>query len=345
MCLRWIRREAEEAYLMEGRDRGGWRSAVIGIDIGGTKIAYAVSDVTGRLHVETRRPTQATDSVEQDMRRIAEEVRGLIDTARTEHGLSVAAVGVSVPGPLDAEQGVLLRAVNIPSWVEFPVRDFLRDATGLPVFLANDANAAALAEWKFGAARGTEHAIYLTMSTGIGAGLILNGALYAGVAGNAGELGHTVIDWNGELCGCGRRGCLEAYVSGKSLARRLRATTPETSRVLQLAGARDAISAKHLVAAAQEQDAFALAEMDRFNDFLAKGLANFVFAFAPEVIVLGTIATAAGEALCFEPLRKKTRALVWKELADSFRIVPSVLGEHLGPLAGACVALQGISEL
>lgn len=321
------------------------RTAVIGVDIGGTKIAYAVSDPAGRLYLEKRRPTNATDRVEDDMRRIVAEVQALREAARTAHGLSISAVGASVPGPLDAAQGVLLRAVNIPSWAKFPVRDFLRDEIGLPVFLANDADAAALAEWKFGAAHGAKHAIYLTMSTGIGAGLILNGALYAGVAGNAGELGHTVLDWNGELCGCGRRGCLEAYVGGANLGRRLRAVTPETSRVLALAGSREAISAKHWVAAAKEHDAFALEEMERFNAFLAQGLANFVFAFAPEVIVLGTIPTAAGDALCFAPLRQRTRALVWKELADSFRIVPSALGEKLGPLAGVCVALHGMAEL
>lgn len=319
--------------------------AVIGIDIGGTKIAYAVSDASGHLYLERRRPTQATDSVESDMQRTAREVRELREEASAKHNLSVVAIGVSVPGPLDATRGVLLRAVNIPTWAQFPVRDFLCATTGLPVFLANDADAAVLAEWKFGAARGATHAIYLTMSTGIGGGLILNGALYAGVAGNAGELGHTVIDWNGERCGCGRTGCLEAYVGGASLARRLRAMTPESSQVFQIAGAREAISAKHLVAAAKAGDAFAREEMNRFNDYLAKGIANFVFAFAPEVIVLGTIPTAAGEALCFEPLRQKTRALVWKDLAQSFRIVPSQLGEKLGPLAGACVALHGLSDL
>ncbi len=321
------------------------RTAVIGIDIGGTKIAYAVSDAAGHLYCESQRPTDATDSVENDMQRIVAEVQSLRERARDTHGLSISAVGVAAPGPLDATRGVLLRAVNIPSWTRFPVRDFLQTATGLPVFLANDADAAVLAEWQWGAARGAQHAIYLTMSTGVGAGLVLNGAPYAGVAGNAGELGHTVLDWQGELCGCGRRGCLEAYVGGANLGRRLRAIASKSSRVCQLAGARDAISAKHLVAAAKEGDAFALEEMERFNDFLAKGLANFVFTFAPEVIVLGTIPTAAGEALCFEPLRAKTRARVWAELADSFRIVPSALGDRRGPLSGACVALQGISEL
>lgn len=319
--------------------------AVIGIDIGGTKIAYAVSDATGHLYLEHQRPTQATDSVRSDMQQIAREVQELRKEATGKHNLTIVAVGASVPGPIDLAQGVLLRAVNIPTWAKFPVRDFLSTEIGLPVFLANDADAAVLAEWKFGAARGAAHAIYLTMSTGIGGGLVLNNALYAGVAGNAGELGHTVIDWNGERCGCGRNGCLEAYVGGASLARRLRAITPESSQVLRLAGAREAISAKHLVAAAKADDTFARKEMDRFNDYLAKGLANFVFAFAPEVIVLGTIPSAAGEELCLAPLRQKTRSRVWKELAGSFRIMPSQLGKKLGPLAGACVAWHGLPHL
>ena len=164
-----------------------------------------------------------------------------------------------------------------------PLRDWLEDAFGRPVQLDNDANAAALAEWRFGAGQGARHLVYLTMSTGIGAGLILDGRLYRGVRAGAGELGHVQLEWDGDPCGCGLRGCAEAYLGGAALARRLRRIAPAESRVVALAGRREQVTARHLVAAAQEDDAFARAEMARYVHYLGRLLALTVFALAPEV--------------------------------------------------------------
>jgi len=267
----------------------------------------------------------------------------LLEDARSllrEVGVAPAelvAVGVSVPGPLDRERGVILAPPNLPGWHDVPLRDVLEAGLGVPVRLENDANAAALAEWRFGAGRGFDDLVYLTMSTGVGAGLVLGGRLYAGASGNAGELGHLSVEWEGEPCVCGQRGCLEAYVGGAAWTRRLRTCTPGGSRVAVLAGAAGA-SPEHVVVAAGEGDPFACEEIERFNRYLVRGLAAAVFAFAPQAIVLGTIAAAAGERLCLEPVRAALAQRVWPALGRGVSIRAAELGERLPELAGLCVA-------
>lgn len=216
----------------------------------------------------------------------------------------------------------------------------MSEALRLPVRIENDANAAALAEWRYGAGRGSDNLAYLTMSTGVGAGLILDGQLVRGHRGRASEFGHTCVEWEGERCGCGRRGCLEAYLGGAAWTRRLREIAPATSRVCALAGDRGRVSPEHVVAAAGQGDAFALEEMERFNHYLARAIATLSFALTPEVVVLGTIATAAGETLCFEPVRALVAAQVWPSLCDELRILPSGLGDKLPYYAGVCAATE-----
>ena len=309
--------------------------------MGGTKIAFAVGDEAGRLLGRARRPTEASGRPEDDLGRIAADVRRLL----AEAGLApadVAAVGVTAPGPLDPERGIVLSPPNLPGWHDVAVVARLRAALGVPVFLENDANAAALAEWHFGAARGLRHVVYLTMSTGVGGGLILDGRLYRGVLASAGEIGHAPVEWNGEPCACGQRGCLEAYVGGAAWSRRLRASAPAASRAVALAGAREALKPEHVVAAAREGDAFALAELARWNDYVARGIVWIVMALAPEAIVLGTIATAAGDALSLDPIRAQVARHVWPHLAKELRILPAALGANGPYLAGISVAVQGL---
>ena len=314
---------------------------LLGIDIGGTKIGFSVGDETGKIHRRLRRNTQLSGSAETDLRRIAEEARHLIGAAgaRPEE---LAAVGAAVPGPLDLDAGLVLNPPNLPSWDRAPVREVLAEELGCPVFLENDANAAALAEWRFGAGRGFSHLVYLTMSTGVGGGLILGGRVHRGVSAGAGEVGHMLVEWNGERCGCGLRGCLEAYIGGACWTRRLREITPPSSRVAALAGGREKASPEQVVEAAREGDEFALAEMERFNNYLAQALVNLTFALAPEVFVLGTIAVAAGEALCFAPVRERVAAYTWPSLSRELRIVPAALGNQLADYAGLSVAIDGL---
>jgi glucokinase len=272
--------------------------------------------------------------------RLAEDARALLREAGVSAG-EVAAVGVSAPGPLDPEAGAVLKPPNHPGWERVPLRDWLEAELGRPVHVENDANAAALAEWRFGAGRGTQDLVYLTMSTGVGGGLVLGGRLHRGLFSSAGELGHAPIVWEGEPCACGLRGCLEAYVGGAAWARRLGRITPPDSRVAALAGGVAAARPEHVVAAAREGDAFAAEEMARYNEFLARAIVQLAFTLAPEVVVLGTIPTAAGEALCLEPVRRRVREHLWPFLAGRLRIAPAELGDRLPELAGIVVAREG----
>lgn len=328
-----------------GRSGSPWKqrtfpiAALLGIDIGGSKVALAVADAQGRLRARRRRATEPSGDAERDLERIAGDARSLLAEAGVGRG-ELAAVGVSAPGPVDPAHGVVVRPPNLPGWGVVPVRERLAALLGAPVRVENDANAAALAEWRWGAGRGCDDFVYLTMSTGVGAGLMLGGRLYAGWQGNAGEAGHLPVEWEGELCACGMRGCLEAYVGGAAWARRLRRIAPEGGRVAELAGGRERATPKELVAAAREGDPFAMAEMARWNEYLARGIVALVFVLAPRAVLLGTIASAAGEALCFAPLRERVRAHVWPLLGRDLEILPAGLGDALPDHAGIAVALQ-----
>jgi glucokinase len=313
---------------------------LLGIDIGGTKLALAVGDDTGRLVAHRRRPMAPTGDPIQDIAAIATDAHRLI----RDHDVlpeTLTCIGVSAPGPIDAATGRVVHPPNLPGWDDVPVARLIGEVLRRPVHLENDANAAALAEWRFGAGRGCSDLVYLTMSTGIGGGIILGGRLHRGATGKAGETGHVPIEWDGELCACGYRGCLEAYVGGVAWTRRLRAQTPAGSRVAQLAGEPAQVQPEHVLRAAGEGDAFALAELERFNRYVARGIAAIAFVLAPERIVLGTIPTAAGEALCFEPVRRMVAERVWPGLRAPLEIVPSTLGEEGPYRAALCAALEG----
>jgi glucokinase len=255
----------------------------------------------------------------------------------------IAAIGVSAPGPVDVRNGEVVEPPNLPGWGRVPLAAWIEAGLGGPVALENDANAAALAEWRFGAGRGHRDIVYLTMSTGVGGGLILAGRLYRGHHGNAGELGHITLEAGGEHCACGLRGCFEAYAGGAAWAKRLREVTPVGSTVAELAGGPERVTPEHLVAAAHSGDAFALGEFARWRETVARGIATIAFAFAPERVVLGTIAVAAGEDLCFAPLRARVRELIWPDIAEGLEIVPAALGDRLADLAGICAALETVA--
>jgi glucokinase len=315
---------------------------LLGIDVGGTKTALALGDGAGAIVARERLPTPDSGDAKADLEVLAEHARALV--ARAGASLEgIAAVGVSAPGALDAEAGVLLQPPNLPSWDRAPVRAVLERALGRPLGLENDANAAALAEWRFGAGRGARDVVFLTMSTGVGGGLVLGGRLHRGLFSAAGEVGHLPVEWDGEPCACGQRGCLEAYVGGAAWTKRLARETPPGSAVARLAGGAAKARPEHVIAAARAGDSFALSELARFNHYLARGLVPLVFTLAPELFVLGTIAAAAGEALCLAPVRAEVRQRVWPFLGERLRIERSALGEELPYHAGLGVAV-GVAE-
>jgi len=316
---------------------------LLGIDIGGSKIAYAYANGQGEILARTRRPSEPTGDARADLSRIADDIRTLLGEAGAG-AEDLVQIGVSVPGPLDAQRRHVVRPPNLPGWESVAVTDWLEEEFSCAVALENDANAAALAEHRFGAGQGARDMVYLTMSTGVGGGLILGGRLHRGRDGNAGEWGHTPVEWPGEVCACGLHGCLEAYIGGAALARRLRAHAPDGSACLTLAGSRDALTPVHWIEAARDGDQWALNEVDRFNRYLARAIVHIAFSLAPEAVVLGTIAVAAGETLCFAPLRALVAEHIWPHQAPSLRILPAELGDDLAYRAGLCVALEAASD-
>jgi len=318
-------------------------TTLLGIDVGGTKVAICLARADGTILARLRRPTEPSGDPVADVARMAADARGLAAEAGVALG-SLAAVGVSLPGPLDPEGMRVVNPPNLPGWGDVAVQPLLVDALdGLPVHMENDANAGALAEWHFGAGRDFRHLIYLTMSTGVGGGIILDGRAWRGKNWSAGEIGHVPLVWEGEPCACGLRGCAEAYIGGASWARRLARLAPPDGRVAELAGGRENATPKELVQAAQEGDAFALAEIERFNTYLAQLLSQLAFTLDPEVIVLGTIAVAAGEKLVLAPVRELVRTHVWPRIGDGLEIRAAALGEDQPFYAGVCAALSGLS--
>lgn len=318
--------------------------SLLGLDIGGTKRVLVVGDHTARPLARRRTAMRFSGSWRGDLDAIVEEARDLLAEARAAGAGPLEAVGVAAPGPVDRRTGVLINPPNLPGWRDVPLADRLGEAFGVPVRVENDANAAALAEHRFGAGRGASDLVYLTMSTGVGGGIVCDGRLVVGAHGFAGELGHLPIVRGGLRCECGLRGCLEAYVGGRAWAKRLRRVTPAESRVLALVdGERARLGSEALLGAAREGDAFALAELARWLDFLALGIASIAMAFDPERIVLGTIAVAAGETLCFAPLRERVARLLWPGQAERLAIVPAALGAALPEQAALAVAGAGDS--
>lgn len=317
------------------------RPLLLGIDIGGTKTALVLADAAGTPLRHARIATAPSGDATRDLARIVEACRALLG----EHGAQpadVEVVGVSLPGAVDAAGESVVNPPNLPGWDGAPVRALLARGLGARVALENDANAAALAEWRYGAGQGFSHVVYLTMSTGVGGGLILGGRLHRGLANGAGEVGHIPLVWGGEPCSCKLRGCVEAYIGGAAWSRRLAAETPAASGVARLAAA-DACAPRpeHVITAARAGDAFALAELERFNGYLAQTLCVLAAVLAPEIFVLGTIAVAAGEALCIGPVRVLLRANTNRYLRD-VRVEPAALGERLPLLAGIGVGLEAL---
>ncbi|GEM46767.1 ROK family protein [Deinococcus cellulosilyticus] len=308
---------------------------VLAIDIGGTKLAIGIVSKDGDLLASLRCPTLAHEGPDAVLSRILDLSRTLLK----DH--PVTAVGVGCGGPLDAEKGIIKNPPNLPGWLDYPLGDLLRQNLGLPVFIDNDANAAALAEYRFGAGRGTRHMVYLTLSTGIGGGIIIDGRLYRGKHGNAGELGHISIKHDGRKCNCGNSGCLEAYCSGTSIAKRARELAAEHpgSVLEKLAGTVEGIRAETVLEALRQQDPLTTSFWEETLDMLASGITSVIHTFDPERIVLGGGITNFGPLL-FEPLRARVNKITIPDLNAGVDIVPAELGNHVGILGAAAVALQ-----
>ena len=314
---------------------------VLAIDLGGTKIASAIISNEGDVLARDYRLTLADEGVEPVISRILLAIEHLVKKCKV--GLSqLDSISIAAAGAIDSERGLVTSSPNLPGWHDVPLRDVVRERFGLDTFLVNDASAAAMGEHRLGVGRGTTNLIYITVSTGIGGGIIINGRLYLGTSGAAGEIGHMTIDVNGPRCYCGNSGCLEELASGRAIAREAirRIRDGENSALTDIvAGKIEDITAQEVSLAAQGGDRLALEVVSQAANYLGVGMVNVVNIFNPEMIVIGGSVAKMGELL-LNPVRQLVSKKAFELSAQAVPIVPAGLGDDVGLLGAAVFALE-----
>ena len=321
----------------------GDKKWMIGVDLGGTNIVgvLPIDGGNGNVLALKSEPTDA----ERGAKYVVDKIVLLIEEARAEvvaeHGgtrTDFAGIGIGAPGPLNRATGTVIQSPNL-GWRNFPLRDLISNAVNLPAVLDNDANCATYGEWWLGAGRNVDTLIGLTLGTGIGGGIVLNGEIFHGVSDAAGEIGHMTIGANGRKCPCGNYGCLEAYASGPAIARRaiegLEAGVE--SLLADLVSDRlEQITAATVYEAAIHGDPYANEVMRETAKFLGAGVANVINIFNPDMIVISGGVTKAGDHL-FVPLRSEVRRRAFKSALDACQICPAQLPGTAGVIGAAGV--------
>jgi glucokinase len=314
----------------------------IGVDVGGTSLRAArFVGHTPTPDKKLKTATQPAGAAEQMLDRLEATIREIAPPDLA----GVAGVGVGIPGPVNPFTGVVINITNIPGWKNLNLRQLLEARLGVPVFLGNDGNLAALGEWKFGAGQNHRDVLYLTISTGIGGGVVLNNKLLLGAHGLATEVGHVLIQPDGPLCGCGQRGCLEAFASGPSIARdavaRLQAGEGTNSTLREFNGGDiSKLITVQIGQAALSGDAFAKALFTQAGEHIGFGLASLLHLFNPSIVVIGGGVSFVGDIL-FEPIRQTVRRhamneMYWREVP----IVSAALGDDAGLVGAGALAME-----
>ena len=314
---------------------------LLGIDLGGTTFRVGVLGPEPRLIRVAERPTPTGRSPADLLEGVVKALFALLDEAGIDRK-AIAGAGIAIPGSVDAVRGRSRFAPNLPGWRDVPVRDLLEEALGLPVVLDHDVRMATLAEYRLGVGRGTRTFACVTVGTGIGAGLVLDGALYRGAGGGAGEIGHLPVAANDSPCGCGRHGCLETVASGRAIGERVRALVRagERTSALELAGRDvDRITAREVLAAAASGDPLAGRVAGEALEALVLGLVALVNVIDPEVIAIGGGVAQAGPWL-FDRLRGLVRARAWPPGAETVRLEPAALGPRAGVIGAGVLAAE-----
>ncbi|HUX01053.1 MAG TPA: ROK family protein [Phycisphaerae bacterium] len=313
----------------------------VGVDLGGTNLKLGLVSADGKIVHRSSAATEAERGPDHVLARIAHAVRRLAEGAHLPL-TDIAAVGVGAPGPLDSKAGIVVFAPNMAGWRDVPVRDRLQGDLGRPVVLENDANVAAYGEFRCGAARNVSNLALLTLGTGIGGGIVLDGRLFRGSTDTGAELGHMVIQYGGRPCGCGNRGCLEAYASATAVVARareaLRAGDPGAPGLADSAD----LTCKDIFAAAGDGDALARRIVEETADYLAAGITNILHVLNPEMVVLTGGMMGAGEAF-LERIRRRVRQSAFERASRGCPIVWSTLGGDAGIL-GAALAAEALDR-
>jgi glucokinase len=324
--------------VTQRRDQEG---LVIGVDVGGTKVAAGIVDASGKILTQLRKPMPANDGAEAGFKAATSAIDSLLASEAANAQGQVKAIGICAPGPLDPKSGVVLNPPNLPCWRNFPLAARVAEVYRVPVKVDNDANAAALAETIWGAARGYRYVFYATVGTGIGTGIVFDGRIYHGHTGAAGEGGHVTIDYRGPLCPCGKRGCIEVLAAGPAIALRARthvaADPARGSALLGLArGKTEAVTSEMVGKAYAVGDALAREILQETAELLTVWLGNIVDLFDPDVLVVG-----GGVAAMLNPFFAEIKRLLpsWcvNPRASEIPLVLAHYGADAGIAGGAAL--------
>ncbi|RWP17291.1 ROK family protein [Mesorhizobium sp.] len=307
----------------------------LAFDLGGTELRGALVESDGGVVAQVSAPTMAIAGSDAVIGQII-ALAGALLTQRPQ--ADVVGIGIGAPGPLDPKAGIVIAPPTLAGWHDVPLIDILGKHFGLPVRLENDANAAALGEWRFGAGRGSDSLVFVTVSTGIGGGVVADGHIYHGRRGLAAEIGHMTITGEGDRCFCGAVGCFEAVASGTALGRRATTlTTPGDGSLLRRLSADGDVSARQVVEAARAGDISALELIEVEARWLGIGFTNLLHLYSPDLIVMG-----GGLANGFDLLAPTIRATVEQRAMPAYRdvpIVPAQLGGRAGLIGAASLIL------
>lgn len=312
---------------------------VAGVDFGATHLTINLANFAAQVIAEKEIPLDIAAGPETCL----EQAHQLLDSLLAGAGLALSnleAVGVGVPGPIVSEAGMVLAPPIMPGWDRFPIRDTLEERWGCPVSLNNDAELGALGEWAYGADRGVNNLAYIKIGSGVGAGLLIDGQIYRGATGSAGEIGHITIEEEGPLCNCGNRGCLETLTGGHAIARiaqeAVQIGTPTVLKDIQPA---ESISAVHVTQAARQGDRIAQQILATAGNHLGIAIAGLVNLFNPSVVIVGGGVAQVGD-LFLEPVRKAVQRRSLPAAARAVRITTAMLGRRSSGMGAIVEAIS-----
>jgi glucokinase len=312
---------------------------LLGVDIGGTKVAVGLVDRSGKILTQGRKPMVANGTAEAALHAVTEA----IDSISAAAGGGIQSIGICAPGPLDPKSGVVLNPPNLPCWRNFPLAEKIKSTYNLPVKVDNDANAAALAETRWGVARGYHYVFYATIGTGIGTGIVFDGHIYHGNTGSAGEGGHVSIDYNGPVCGCGKRGCIEILAAGPAIGARARAKFAANSRpsvILDLANGNVAGITSELVGKAYAAgDPLAREILLETVELLAPWVGNIIDLLDPDVLVMGG-GVAAMLSPFFDEIKNRLPRWCVNPHAAEIPLLMAYYGTDAGIAGGAALCAE-----
>jgi glucokinase len=313
----------------------------IGIDIGGTKISMILGTRRGKILARRVIPTRIGRRTRQGLQELIQNLKLLIAETSVPKD-QIGGIGIGLPGPVDSKKGVVPLSPHMTGWRGIPLRKWVSRELKLPVAMTNDANAAVLGEKFFGDGRGKNHVIYLTVSTGIGGGLIANGELVEGAAYVGGEVGHMTVVPKGNRCKCGKSGCLEAYASGTAIVNfvKRRMQRGKSTRILKFIPKRGYLSAREVGLAARTGDALALQAYREAGFYLGIGIANLLNILNPEIVCLGGGVWKSAPPVFWHSMLKSCQREAWPDAFRAVKMVRTKLADHVGDLGALALAFE-----